>query len=80
MSPSKVRLFVGEYTVDLHETADAVYYAISKNGSDEIISLGQEPTQKEAEAKARWTIARLENQSAKGAAAKFPDEPSPTVA
>jgi hypothetical protein len=53
-------LFVGEYIVDLHERSDYTYYAISKKGSNDIISMGHETTFKDAEASARWTITQLD--------------------
>jgi hypothetical protein len=37
-----------------------VYYAISREGSNDILSMGHELSQQEAEISARWTISELE--------------------
>jgi len=60
LSPTCSRLFVGDYIVDMHERNDCTYYAISKVGSNDILSIGHETTYQEAEALARWTISQLD--------------------
>lgn len=50
---------VGQYVVDLRGRDDCTYYAITKAGSDEILSIGHESTVEEAEASALWTIGQL---------------------
>jgi hypothetical protein len=60
LSASRTRLFIGDYVVDLHERSDYTYYAISKKGCDDIISMGHETTYADAEASARWTITQLD--------------------
>jgi hypothetical protein len=60
VSPARSRLFIGDYIVDLHERNDVTYYAISRHGSDDILSIGHELTYAEAEQSARWTINQLD--------------------
>jgi hypothetical protein len=60
VSFSKSRLLLGDYVVDLHERNDCTYYAITKTGSNDIVSMGHELTFSEAEASARWTISQLD--------------------
>lgn len=59
MALERSRLFVGEFVIDFHQRNDVTYYAISKNGSNDILSMGHEQTASEAEDAARWTISEL---------------------
>jgi hypothetical protein len=59
LDPGRARLCVGQYIVDLHNRNGCAYYAITKTGSDEILSMGHESTMDEAEASALWTIGQL---------------------
>jgi hypothetical protein len=59
LEPGRARLCAGQYIVDLQDRNDCTYYAITRNGSNEILSIGHEATVEEAEASALWTIAQL---------------------
>jgi hypothetical protein len=59
LEPGRARLCAGQFIVDLHNRNDCTYYAISKTGSNDILSIGHESTIEEAEASALWTIAQL---------------------
>jgi hypothetical protein len=59
LAPARTRLFVGDYIIDLHQRNDVTYYAISRNGSNDILSMGHEATYEEAEKSARWTVGQL---------------------
>ena len=60
LSSDRTRLFIGQYIVDFHQRNDVTYYAISKEGHSDILSMGHEQTPEEAEASARWTIKELD--------------------
>jgi hypothetical protein len=60
LSSDRTRLFVGQYMVDFHQRNDVTYYAISKEGHADILSMGHEQNPQDAEASARWTISELE--------------------
>ena len=64
LAPARTRLFVGDYLIDLHQRNDVTYYAISRNGSNDIISMGHETTYEEAEKSARWTVGELDDPKA----------------
>ena len=61
LAPARTRLFIADYIVDLHQRNDVTYYAISRNGSNDIVSMGHEATYEEAEKSARWTVGQLED-------------------
>jgi hypothetical protein len=58
LAPMRTRLFIADYIVDLHQRNDVTYYAISRNGSNDIVSMGHETTYEEAERSARWTVSQ----------------------
>lgn len=71
---SKVRIFVGQYVIDVHEGVERAYYAVSKDGSNDIVALGDEPTMEAAEKAARWFALTLANKEDTKSAAASDDD------
>jgi hypothetical protein len=52
----KTRHILGDYAVDLYPANGRVYYTVIRQGSADLLSIGDQPTEEEALQQAEWTI------------------------
>jgi hypothetical protein len=56
LHPIKTRQVVGEYAVDLYPANGRVYYTVTRSGSADLLSIGDQPTMELALKQAEWII------------------------
>jgi hypothetical protein len=59
LKETKQRQIVGEYIVDLYPANGRVYYTVTRKGTADLLSVGEEATMKDALKEAKWTIRKF---------------------